>query len=84
MEIARSRFLPRRRSSALRRQKDLSTADIIQFSDLAVGDRVLVKLDPERRVHGQALQIIAVKQADVAAKQQKDREDWQRRAWAGW
>jgi len=28
-------------------QKDLSTADTIQFSDLATGDRVLVKLDPD-------------------------------------
>jgi len=65
-------------------QKDLSTADIIQFSDLAVGDRVLVKLDPEAPgPTGQALQIIAVKQADVAAKQQKDREDWQRRGVGG-
>jgi len=60
-------------------QKDLSAAEAIQFSDLAKGDRVLVKLDPEAQGDPpQALQIIAVKQTDVAAKQQKDREDWQR------
>ena len=28
-------------------QKDLSTADTIQLSDLATGDRVLLKLDPD-------------------------------------
>ncbi|MGA2674507.1 MAG: hypothetical protein ABSE99_14905 [Terracidiphilus sp.] len=65
-------------------QKDLSTAETIQFSDLAAGDRVLVKLDPDAPgPTGQALQIIAVKQADVALKQQKDREDWQKRGVGG-
>jgi hypothetical protein len=65
-------------------QKDLSTADTIQFSDLAVGDRALVKLDPDAPgPPPQALQIVAVKQSDVAAKQQKDREDWQRRGVGG-
>ena len=65
-------------------QKDLSTAETIQFSDLAVGDRVLVKLDPGApEPTPQALQIIAIKQTDVAAKQQKEREDWQRRGMGG-
>lgn len=65
-------------------QKDLSTADTIQFSDLATGDRVLVKVDPDAPgPTAQALQIIAIKQADVALKQQKDREDWQRRGVGG-
>jgi hypothetical protein len=65
-------------------QKDLSTAESIQFSDLAAGDRVLVKLDPDAPgPKGQALQIVAVKQADVAMKQQKDREDWQKRGVGG-
>ncbi len=65
-------------------QKDLSTADTIQFSDLAVGDRALVKLDPDAPAGtSEALQIIAVKQADLALKQQKDREDWQRRGVGG-
>jgi len=62
-------------------QKDLSTAAAIQFSDLAVGDRALVKLDPSAST--QALQIIAVKQEDLAAKQQRDREDWQKRGVGG-
>jgi hypothetical protein len=65
-------------------QKDLSTAETIQFSDLATGDRVLVKLDTEAAgAIPQALQIIAIKQTDVALKQQKDREDWQRRGVGG-
>jgi hypothetical protein len=75
-------------SAALKRiapgQKDLSTAETIQFSDLAVGDRALVKLDPAAPAGtSEALQIIAVKQADLALKQQKDREDWQRRGVGG-
>jgi len=65
-------------------QKDLSTAATIQFSDLANGDRVLVRLDPDATgATPQALQVIAIKQADVAARQQKDREDWQRRGVGG-
>jgi hypothetical protein len=75
-------------TAALRRiapgQKDLSTAATIQFGDLAVGDRALVKLDPDAPAGAsEALQIIAVKQADVALKQQKDREEWQRRGTGG-
>jgi hypothetical protein len=65
-------------------QKDLSTATVIQFSDLAVGDRALIKLDPDAPTGTtQALQIVAMKQSDVAQKQQKDREDWQRRGVGG-
>jgi hypothetical protein len=65
-------------------EKDLSAAVAIQFSDLAAGDRVLVKLDPNGSgATPQALQIIAIKQEDVAQKQQKDREDWQRRGVGG-
>jgi hypothetical protein len=75
-------------SAALKRiapgQKDLSAADTIQLTDLETGDRVLVKLDPDAPgPNGQALQIVAVKAADVAAKQQKEREDWQRRGVGG-
>jgi len=65
-------------------QKDLSTAETIQFADLAIGDRALVKLDPDAPAGAQqALQIVAIKQADVALKQQKDREDWQHRGVGG-
>jgi hypothetical protein len=65
-------------------QKDLSGAETIQFGDLAVGDRALVKIDPASPTGtSQALLIVAIKQADVALKQQKDREDWQQRGTGG-
>ena len=65
-------------------QKDLSTAAAMQFSDLETGDRVLVRLDPDAPAGAiQASQIIAIKAADVALKQQKDREDWQKRGVGG-
>jgi len=65
-------------------QKDLSTAETIQFSDLAVGDRVLVNLDPGAAgPTAQALRVVAIKQADVAKKQQQEREDWQKRGVGG-
>ena len=65
-------------------QKDLSTAAAMQFSDLETGDRVLVRLDPDAPAGAiRASQIIAIKAADVALKQQKDREDWQKRGVGG-
>jgi uncharacterized membrane protein YgcG len=65
-------------------QRDLTTAETIPFSDLAIGDRALVKLDPDAPAGTEeALQIIAVKQADLAQKQQSDREDWQQRGVGG-
>lgn len=60
-------------------QKDLSSATTIQFSDLSSGDRVLVRIDPNSTgATPQAAMIVAIKQADVAAKQQQEREEWQR------
>jgi hypothetical protein len=65
-------------------QRDLSTAETIQLGDLATGDRVLVRLDPNATgATPQALQVVAIKQADVAMKQQKDREEWQRNGVGG-
>jgi hypothetical protein len=65
-------------------QTNLSAALPILFSELANGDRVLVKLDPSATgPTASALRVIAIKQEDVAAKQQKDREDWQRRGVGG-
>ena len=57
--------------------KDLSAAQTIQFNTLATGDRVLVRLDPKAEGGASvALQVIAVKQADLAKKQEREREDW--------
>lgn len=57
-------------------QKDLSAAASIQLSDIAVGDRVLVRLDPNAATPTAAL-VIAMKQSDLARKQQQDMEAWQ-------
>ena len=65
-------------------EKDLSKAADITFSELAVGDRVLVKIDTNAAASTpQAAQIIAVKAEDLAQKQQKDREAWQHNGVAG-
>jgi hypothetical protein len=65
-------------------QKDLSTAETIQSSDLATGDRVLVKLDPNATGSTpQAAQVIAMKQSDIAQQQEKEREAWQRNGVGG-
>jgi hypothetical protein len=65
-------------------QRDLSTAATLQFGDLATGDRVLVKLDPDATgPTAQATDVIVIKLSDVAQKQQKEREDWQRRGVGG-
>ena len=65
-------------------EKDLTKAAAITFSDLAVGDRVLVKMDMGATAPTpQAAQIIAVKAEDLAQKQQKDRDAWQRNGVSG-
>jgi hypothetical protein len=65
-------------------QKDLSSAVDMPFSELATGDRVLVKVNPSATgPNAVALRIIAIKQADVAAKQAKEREDWARNSIGG-
>ncbi|MDR3741313.1 MAG: DUF5666 domain-containing protein [Terracidiphilus sp.] len=58
-------------------QKDLNAAVNINLIDLATGDRVLVRLDPAANPP-QAVQVITIKQADVALKQQQEREAWQK------
>jgi hypothetical protein len=58
-------------------EKDLTKAEPLEFSGLAVGDRVLVTLDPN--VTGslsQAARIIAIKQADVTQKQEAEAAAW--------
>jgi hypothetical protein len=65
-------------------EKDLTKAVSIQFSDLTTGDRVLVRLDPNAPAGTtQASQLITVKAADLAQKQQQEREDWQRNGVGG-
>ncbi len=58
-------------------QTDLTKAEALDFSSIATGDRVLVTLDPNATGSTpQALRIIAIKQADVAKKQQSETEQW--------
>lgn len=65
-------------------EKDLSKAEAIPLSSLTTGDRVLVRLDASAPAGSAvAAQIIAIKQADLAKKQETDREDWQRRGLGG-
>jgi uncharacterized protein DUF5666 len=65
-------------------QTDLKGATAIQLADLQVGDRILVRGMPS--ADGQSLTastVIAMKRTDVEAKQQQEREDWQRRGVGG-
>ena len=55
----------------------LSEAAAIKVTDLAVGDRVLVQLDPNASTPQAAL-IVAMKKADVAQKQEQEQQAWQR------
>jgi hypothetical protein len=58
-------------------QTDLTKADPLDFGSLAVGDRVLVTLDPNvTSGTSQAARIIAIKQADVTKKQEAENAEW--------
>jgi hypothetical protein len=58
-------------------QTDLSKAQTLEFNTLAIGDRVLVNLDPSvTSGTPQALRIIAIKHAEVAKMQQAEIEAW--------
>jgi hypothetical protein len=67
-------------------EKDLKNATALQSQDLQIGDRVLVRGQGSTAGDKHsiiALSVIVMKQADVAAKQQRDREDWQKRGVGG-
>jgi co-chaperonin GroES (HSP10) len=65
-------------------EKDLNNARVIQKQDLQVGDRILVRGKPGPDPHSVAAgAVVVMKQSDVAAKQDKDREDWQKRGVGG-
>jgi hypothetical protein len=64
--------------------KDLKEAVPIQLSDLQPGDRVLVRTKPGQDASSfVAAMIVAMKKADIAEKQQKEREEWQRHGIGG-
>lgn len=65
-------------------QKNLSGATPIHVQDIAVGDRLLVRAVPGASGGSYTAQIvIAMKQSDIAQKQQQEREDWQKRGVGG-
>jgi hypothetical protein len=61
-------------------EKDLKNAIPLTVQDLQAGDRVLVRGQASADGHSiAALALILMKQGDVSAKQQREREDWQKR-----
>lgn len=65
-------------------QKDLKGATPIHLQDLQVGDRILVggKGSDDGKSIAAAV-VVAMKASDVEAKQEKERQDWQRRGIGG-
>ena len=69
-------------------EKDLKNATALQAQDLQPGDRVLIRGQASTDGDGHtiviaALAVIVMKQGDVAAKQQRERDDWQKRGVGG-
>jgi hypothetical protein len=65
-------------------EKDLKNATPLQMQDLQVGDRILVRGRAMPDPHSiAAAAVVVMKQSDVAARQEKDRQDWQKRGVGG-
>lgn len=65
-------------------QKDLTNATAISLQDIQPGDRVLVRGQASGKDNlVMALAVIVMKQADIAARREHDREDWQKRGIGG-
>lgn len=61
-------------------EKDLKSAVPLRAQDLQAGDRVLVRGPGSADGHSiAALAVIVMKQGDVSARQQRERENWQKR-----
>lgn len=65
-------------------QKDLKDAVPAQLQDVQVGDRILARGKPSND-GGSVLAtvVIVMKAADIAARQQQERDDWQKRGMGG-
>jgi co-chaperonin GroES (HSP10) len=59
-------------------QKDLKDAQTIALMDLQVGDRILVRGQAGDAKTFVATSIIAMKKADIADKQSRERDEWQK------
>jgi hypothetical protein len=65
-------------------EKDLKNATALQPQDLQPGDRILVRGHSSTDSHTiAALSVIVMKQSDLSAKQQRERDDWQKRGVGG-
>lgn len=65
-------------------QTDLKSATPVQFTDLHIGDRILARGQPTSDGKSfVAAGVIAMSRSDVEAKQQDDRDDWQKRGIGG-
>ncbi|MGH9499615.1 MAG: hypothetical protein ACRD3L_10790 [Terriglobales bacterium] len=65
-------------------QKDLKDASRAQLSDVQVGDRILARGKPSDGGSSVlAISVIVMKAGDIAAKQQQERDDWQKRGIGG-
>lgn len=64
--------------------KSLAEATSIRVADLSVGDRVLLAVTPGAGGSPEiATSIVAMKQSDIAQRQQAEQTDWQRRGVGG-
>jgi hypothetical protein len=65
-------------------EKDLKNAVPLQLQDLQVGDRILIrgKMGDDGKIV-LAASVIAMKSTDIAAKQQHERDEWQRHGVGG-
>jgi hypothetical protein len=65
-------------------EKDLKNASPITLQDLQIGDRILVIGSASEDAKSfSANRVVAMKKMDIEAKQQKDRDDWQKRGVGG-
>jgi hypothetical protein len=65
-------------------QKDLKTASPAQLQDVQIGDRVLARGTPSSDgASVLATVVVVMKSADISAKQQQERDDWQKRGIGG-
>ena len=65
-------------------EKDLKNATPLERKDLQPGDRVLVGASPSSGGNARvAVSVIVMKEADIAAKKEKDRADWRQRGAGG-
>jgi hypothetical protein len=61
-------------------QTDLSKAEVLKITDIALGDRILATLSPDG---SEAKRIVVIPSTDLAKRDAADSADWQKRGVAG-